>query len=107
MVPDTDRSCPKFGHTGPTSGRSQPPAVDSRGFESIRGLCVAAESGDVTDDVAGVRAADSRCDDLRTDVIAAAFRDGAIADSAAYRALAIRFDRVVGAAEAVTTGCVP
>jgi uncharacterized protein Yka (UPF0111/DUF47 family) len=77
-------------------------ALHTATIEFIGVLCAPVESGDITDDVAKIRTTESRCDDLRTDVIAAAFREDATADSAAYRALAIQFDRVVDAAEDVT-----
>jgi len=70
--------------------------------EFARVLGATAPSGDVTGQVSAIRTAESRCDDHRAEVVAAAFREGTAGDPAAYRALAVQFDRIVDAAEDVT-----
>jgi hypothetical protein len=102
MEPDRDSDCldglAGMAECAVTAARALRDAMS----EFVRVLCAAAESGDVTGAVTTIRTTESRCDDRRTEVIEAAFRGETAADAAAYRALAVQFDRVVDAAEDVT-----
>lgn len=67
----------------------------------VRLLCAPSESGSVVDEIRTIREAESACDGLRNDVIAAAFEDESVPESLLCREFAYRFDALVDAIEDV------
>ncbi len=68
----------------------------------VHSLCNAYESDTLTDEIEAVRGMESRCDELRNDVITTAFRDDETDQALMYREFAILFDELANTMEDLT-----
>lgn len=68
----------------------------------VHSLGNAAETDTLTEEIQSIRDTESRCDAIRNDVIATAFRDNDIDQPLMYRELAILFDELANKMEDIT-----
>lgn len=77
-------------------------ALDEVVRRFVRSLSTAGATDTLTEEIQSIRDAESRCDELRNDVIATAFRDDDVADPLVYREFAILLDDVANKMEDIT-----
>ncbi len=72
----------------------------------VRGLSRTGARETLTEGIESIRAAESRCDELRNDAIGTAFADDAVTNPLVYREFAILFDELANAMEDLTDAMV-